>query len=367
MVLPGLVNAHTHLELSHLAGAVTPASSFVQWVRAMLRVRAAATRSAADVSSAISRAIAAMEATGTAGIGDIGNTDLSILPLTASSLSGVHFREALGFAAAQSDRIAAETRLGAVLAQSRLVEQGCTRVIASVAPHAPYSTSASLIQSLAHGYAATREVSSIHLGESPEEVEFLATGRGPLRGLLTDLGAWDESWLPPGLSPVAYLRQLDVLHERLLIVHGTQLTPTELDTLALQGATLVVCPRSNAWVGAGVPPVVAAMASGVRLAVGTDSLASVDDLNMFAELAALRGIAPGVPASRLLEAATLGGARALGCDGLGVLAPGASSRAVVRVPPAGVEDVEEWLVAEAVDTGDLRWLDETVSNWQASS
>ena len=205
-------------------------------------------------------------------------------------------------------------------------------------------------------------MSSIHLAESPEEVEFLATGTGPFRSLLADLGAWDDTWVPPGLAPVPYLQQLGALHARLLVVHGTQLGAGELRTLADAGATLVLCPRSNRWVGAGVPPVAAAFAAGVRVAVGTDSLASVEDLNLFAELAFLREIAPDVPASRLLEAATRGGARALGCTTLGVLAPGATSRAIVRMPPAGVADVEQWLVADAADTGDLRWLDELVAH-----
>jgi aminodeoxyfutalosine deaminase len=179
--------------------------------------------------------------------------------------------------------------------------------------------------------------------------------------LLTDLGAWDDTWVPPGLAPVSYLQRLGALHERLLVVHGTQLTRPELDMLAGVGATLVLCARSNRWVGAGVPPVAAAFAAGTRVAVGTDSLASVEDLNMFAELAFLRDIAPEVPAGRLLEAATHGGARALGCRALGALAPGATSRAIIRMPPAGVQDVEEWLVADAADTADLRWLDELVA------
>ncbi len=183
-VLPGLVNAHTHLELSHLAGAVAPADSFVSWVRAMLGVRFGSPASVAAVTDAVVRAIGQMEATGTAGVGDIGNTDVAVLPLAASSLSGVHFREALGFKRADAARIGGETRLGAVLAQTRLTEQGSTRLVASVAPHAPYSTSAPLIQSLAAGYEAhAAAVSSIHLGESPEEVEFLATGTGPFRVL----------------------------------------------------------------------------------------------------------------------------------------------------------------------------------------
>ncbi|AMY11192.1 Atrazine chlorohydrolase [Luteitalea pratensis] len=362
VVLPGLVNAHTHLELSHLAGAVAPADSFVSWVRAMLGVRFGSSASVADVTAAVVRAIGQMEATGTAGVGDIGNTDVAVLPLAASSLSGVHFREALGLKRADAARIGGETRLGAALAQTRLTEQRSTRLVASVAPHAPYSTSAPLIQSLAAGYEATGAVSSIHLAESPEELEFLASGTGPFRALLTDLGAWDDTWVPPGLAPVPYLQQLGALHARLLVVHGTQLGAGELRTLADVGATVVLCPRSNRWVGAGVPPVAAAFAAGVRVAVGTDSLASVEDLNLFAELAFLRRIAPDVPAAALLAAATRGGAQALRREGLGVLAPGATSHAIVRVPPTGIADVEQWLVADAADTGDLRWLDELVAH-----
>lgn len=357
-ILPGLVNAHTHLELSHLAGQVPPAPDFVTWVRRLLAVRFAGPPDALAVHAAIETAIAAMEATGTAAVGDIGNTDASLLPLGASTLGGVHFREVLGFRAGEADRLAGDVREATRRAHHELCATGNTRLAPSVAPHAPYSTSARLISALASGYAPAGRGASIHLAESPEELEFLATGTGPFRGLLTDLGAWDDAWTPPGLRPVAYLQDIGALHPDLIVVHGTQLTRPELDVLAGAGATLVLCPRSNRWVGAGTPPVRDAAASGIRIAIGTDSLASVDDLNLFGELAALRSIAPDVPASTLLRAATWGGARALGCRPMGYLGPGASSRAVVRVPPRGVTDVEEWLVADAADTSDLRWLDD---------
>jgi cytosine/adenosine deaminase-related metal-dependent hydrolase len=362
VVLPGLVNAHTHLELSHMAGAVPPAPGFVSWVRAMLASRFGTPATPTAVHDAVVGAIAAMESGGTAGVGDIGNTDAALRPLAASSLSGIHFREALGFRAADAERIGRETMLAAQRSHQELCAAGHTRLVPSVAPHAPYSTSPALIRSLARGYAAALPVASVHLAESPEEVEFLARGSGPFRDLLADLGAWDDAWRPPGLSPVAYLQQLGALHEGLLVVHGTQFTPAELETVVAAGATLVLCARSNRWVGAGVPPVAEAFRSGVRLAIGTDSLASVEDLNLFAELAALRAIATDVPASALLRAATHGGAQALRLGALGYLGPGATSRAVVRVPPAGVTDVEEWLVAGAADTADLRWLDVMVSH-----
>ena len=84
-------------------------------------------------------------------------------------------------------------------------------------------------------------------------------------------------------------------------MHGTQLPDAELARLAAAGATLVTCPRSNRWTGAGIPPIERFYASGVRVAIGTDSLASVEDLNLFGELAYVRQLAPHIPASPALD------------------------------------------------------------------
>src|SRR5690606_18623139 len=156
--------------------------------------------------------------------------------------------------------------------------------------------------------------SSLHVAESPEELQLLADGTGPWRAILERLGVWDAAWTPPGTSTVGYLAGLGVLHPRLLIVHGTQCSRDDLDMLARAGCTLVLCARSHAWVGVGTPPVAEALDAGVRVAVGTDSLASVSDLDMFQELAALRRLAPAVPSLTLLQSATLRGAEALGFD-----------------------------------------------------
>ena len=139
-------------------------------------------------------------------------------------------------------------------------------------------------------------------------------------------------------------------------MHGVQLDEAALARLRASGATLVTCPRSNQWVGAGVPPVARFYASGVRVAVGTDSLASVDDLNLFAELAELRRLAPAVPARALLESATRSGAEALGFGGeLGVLAPGARAALVAVDVRRGEADVEEYLV-NGIPPSAVRWV-----------
>jgi cytosine/adenosine deaminase-related metal-dependent hydrolase len=158
------------------------------------------------------------------------------------------------------------------------------------------------------------------------------------------------------VSPVQFLDEIGFLDDRVLAVHGVQMTSDDLARLAARGTTLVTCPRSNRYTGAGIPPLEAFYASGVRVAVGTDSLASAPDLNVFAELAAMRALAPSVPAATLLDSATRQGARALGFDaGFGSIEPGKRSRLIaVAVPPA-LTDVEEYLVS-GITPDRIRWI-----------
>ena len=336
-ILPALVNAHTHLELSGLRGAVPPAPSMPRWVDRLLERRAEA---GPPDPEAIREAVAEARASGTGLLGDIGNTMAAGPILARTGLPARLFREVLSFpdagAAAAVDAAAAE--LGAVEAA------GVLRV--GLAAHAPYSVGPGALAALD---AAARErfpgPRSIHLAESPEELEFLRSGGGPWRELLERLGRWDPAWIPPRCGPVEYLERRGWLREGLVVVHGVQLTDPELRRLAARGASLVTCPRSNAWTGVGHPPVERFLRAGVRLAVGTDSLASVPDLNLFSELALMRRLAPSAPAHRLLACATLNGAEALGFDDeLGAIAPGRRADLIgVRIP-SGVDDVDEYLL-----------------------
>jgi cytosine/adenosine deaminase-related metal-dependent hydrolase len=134
------------------------------------------------------------------------------------------------------------------------------------------------------------------------------------------------------------------------------MTRGDLSRLAASGATLVTCPRSNGHTGAGAPPIEAFYASGVRVAVGTDSLASTPDLNLFFELATMRALAPAVPASALLDSATRQGARALGLDReLGSLEAGRRGPVLAVEVPASVDDVEEYLVS-GITADQVTWI-----------
>jgi cytosine/adenosine deaminase-related metal-dependent hydrolase len=297
----------------------------------------------------IADAIREARAAGTCLLGDVANSFATYEPLMDSELSAVLFRELLGFSAPDPDALVA-----AVSGQiADLTPIAWLRP--SIAPHAPYSVSPALLQAIARWNAG--KPLSIHLGESAQEVEFLRDGTGEWRALLEALGVWSASWTVPACGPVEYLDRLGMVDENLLAVHGVQLTDAELSRLASARATLVACPRSNRWTGAGVPPLERFYASGVRVAIGTDSLASVDDLNLFAELAEVRRLAPGVPAARILESATLAGAQALGfASELGSIEPGKRAQLLAVRLPADVRDVEEYLLG-GLEPADVRWLD----------
>ena len=336
-LLPGLINAHVHLELSWLRGRVPPAARFTDWVKQLVATRRGVER--ADdptILEPLRAAIGELQASGTVAVGDISNSLASPDPMHAAGLDGVVFHELLGF----------RERDGALIDRTR-AERAAAPGRVSLAPHAPYSTSPELFRAIRAAVDASAcRITSVHLGESPEETELLATGTGPWRGMLELIGVWREDWAIPGRGPVEYLDGLGVLDRQTLVVHGVQFDDAALARLAAIGATLVTCPRSNQWVGVGVPPIERFYRSGVAVAVGTDSLASVEDLNLFSELKAMRWIAPGVPAAKLLESATLIGARALGLDAeLGSLTPGKRAEILAIELPGPVDDIEEYLVA----------------------
>jgi cytosine/adenosine deaminase-related metal-dependent hydrolase len=353
VVMPGLVNAHTHLELSYLRGRVSPGSAFVAWIRAVMAARREhPDPRAPEILESVERGIAESIGAGTAIVGDISNTLDTFDALARSALAAVVFYELIGFLAPDpAALVAGATQRIAALSPTE-------RVRASLAAHAPYSVAPLLFRSIRH--ALDREPfapSSVHLAESAEEIEFIRSAGGPWRALLEDLGVWDPAWTAPGVSPVQYLDESGFLRGRVIAAHGVHMTPADLERLVARGTTLVTCPRSNGYTGAGTPPIEAFYTSGVRVAVGTDSLASTPDLNVFAELAAMHRIAPAVPAAMLLDSATRQGARALAFEGeYGTIEPGKRARLLaVDVPPA-TDDVEEYLVS-GVHPEQVRWIE----------
>lgn len=354
-LLPALVNAHTHLELTYLRGAIASTDSFLSWIRSLMAAR----RKHADphehaIVDAARAGIREAWATGTGLIADVSNTLITIPLLEESKLPAARvFYELLGFNAADPDG-----RVRAARSEIDRVRPFSGRVHVSLAAHAPYSVSPRLLAAIRKDLdARPADISTVHVAESRDEMEFMTRGEGGWRDFLKELGVWTDAWRPPATSPVKYLADVAFLDSRVLAVHGVQCSAEDLARLKTLGATLVACPRSNRYVGVGDPPLEAFYSAGVSLTFGTDSLASVEDLNLFAELAAARRIGPRIPADRLLQSATLQGARALGFDRqFGSIEPGKRAALIAVDVPADVDDVEEYLVS-GIEPDAISWLD----------
>jgi cytosine/adenosine deaminase-related metal-dependent hydrolase len=326
-VLPGLVNAHTHLDLSGMRGLAPPTPDFTDWLKQVIAYRRL--RAPEQVQDNIRTGLAECLRFGTTLLGDISGDGGSWGALAEAPLRAVVFREFLGLA---KDRASgAWERLDRWLA-SRTATPTCRP---GASPHAPYSVRSSLFFA-----AATRGVPvAVHLAETAEELELLQLRRGPFVPFLRDLGVYD----PDGLAEDAdhVLRLLNGLSPT-LIVHGNFLSPA---AAIPANARIVYCPRTHAAFGHPPHPFREFLARGMRVAVGTDSLASNPDLDVLAEIRFLRRLYPDVPGAVLLRMATLSGAEALGwADEAGSLAPGKSADLVVVPLPARDDDPHRLLL-----------------------
>jgi aminodeoxyfutalosine deaminase len=350
-VLPGLVNAHTHLELSWMRGRIRETDDFNEWIRTIIELKLEAAQHGESVARAIDDAIREARGFGTALVGDITNTLATSRPLQAHGVAGVVFHELLGFRSEDARSVMDEA---AGRLQNEPASEGLRHTLA---PHAPYSVSPALFGLIRAAlqrdpFART----TVHLGESAGEIEFLEYGTGPCRKGLEKMGKWDPTWVPPRSNPVEYLDRMGFLDDRVLVVHGVHFGAAELQRLAAKGATLVTCPRGNVRTGAGTPPIEDFFDSGVRVAVGTDSLASVPDLNLFSELAEMRRLAPALPARAFLESATINGARALGFEAdFGTIDAGKRDSLVAVQLDGYVHSIEEYLVS-GVDAAQIGWI-----------
>jgi cytosine/adenosine deaminase-related metal-dependent hydrolase len=348
VLIPGLVNAHCHLELSALAEVVPGGGGFIAWAQRFLKKVGETSRD--DRRTAAVAAAAAAVRFGTAAIGDVGNTLDAAPAIGAAGMGGVLFHELLGSREAKTgDALADAARERAEVAATWPADLGYVR-----APHAPYSVGPELMQRIFAAAAAEKHATSIHIAEDEDEVSLLRDGSGAWPSMLKAMGI-DAARRAPGKSPVDYLASLGAFDGPAppLLVHMVCAGAEDRRIAREAGATVVLCPRSNLHIGGRLADVPALLDDGVALALGTDSLASTPDLSLWGEIATLAERFPSVPAARWLEAATRGGARALGLSTHGSLGPGQRPGLLdVRV-----EDVAapiESLVRDPNPT--LRWM-----------
>jgi cytosine/adenosine deaminase-related metal-dependent hydrolase len=319
VVMPGLVNAHTHLELSALRAQVPGGAGFVPWVEHLIGLRAEA-RPEED-ESAIEQAVRELEAYGTVAVGEVTNSLAAVPALARRGFVGCVFHEVFGV-----EREPLERRLAALpgMLVERVGAWPTEELAYAASPHTLYTTHADVVRRLVRDAGDRGVRVSVHLAEHAAERRFLEGGDGPIV-------AWYEQRLklrrdllePVGKSPVALAEELGALAPHVLVVHLTDARPDELDLVARRGSPVVFCPRSNLHIETRLPPLLAARAAGLSPALGTDSLASNASLDVLGEARALADRFTSVPASELLRMATWEGARALGRRDVGRVARGA--------------------------------------------
>lgn len=338
-IAPGLVNAHTHIELSWAETTVEPAGDWVAWVRALIEARLEVDEVSAR--KAATRALSRIVRRGTVAVGDVANAAWAAPLIARAGLHGVAFLEMYGLNEDEAPEIAARaTAICADLSNDPELIAARGRLAVTPSPHAPQTTSAQLLRSLGDRAVAADTPWTIHLAESAAESAWLRDGSGPLKKFYGERGFADPDWIAPGLSPVAYLRHLGVLGPRTVAVHCVQVNAEDRRALRESGAVVVTCPRSNELLGVGAAPVPDMLNDGITVAIGTDSLASSPDLDLLGEMAALRALHPEVPPTTILQMATWNGAVALGIeDRLGSLDVGKLAASIV-VPVDGRDPVE---------------------------
>ena len=312
VLAPGLVNTHTHLELTGLGGTVET-DDFVEWITQLRRRKAE--RTAEDFFAAACQGVRDCWAAGVTTVADTGDSGAVIRALHALGGAGICYQEVFGPDPTQSASSIAwlRDRLDALQALAG------PRLRLGVSPHAPYSVSAQLYREVAALAAERGMPLAVHLAESVEETRLVVQGDG----LFADLWAGRGIAPPdPSPSPVAHLDRCGVLGPETLAIHLVQVNGADIAILASRGVAVAHCPLSNRNHRHGEAPTAALLGAGLRVGVGTDSVVSVGRLDLLAEARAARILAA-LDAESALGLCTVGAAAAIGLAGeVGCLAPG---------------------------------------------
>jgi aminodeoxyfutalosine deaminase len=321
-ILPGLVNAHTHLEFSELPRPFGQrGDAFAKWIPQVVAHRRARleTRQAENVELGLAES----RAHGVALLGEIATAD-SWPQTAADGLSGRVFQEFLGWDRQKIPELRHKARNFLADAQPGVWQRG-------LSPHAPYTVHRDLLAALCDIASEHNAPLAMHIAESPAEMEFLATGLGPLRAMLEAAGVWHSDFWEQPLTTRHFLEQL-ARAKRSLVIHGNQFAKEDWDFLSerRERMSVVYCPRTRDFFFPEQKyPLEQMLACGIAMAVGTDSRASNPDLSLWRELqyiAEHHNIAP----EQILRLGTEHGARALGyAHSHGRLEPGYSGELCV--------------------------------------
>lgn len=324
VLIPGLVNAHTHLELTGFEGQ-NEEVEFPLWIRKIIELKAA--RSEDDFLAAARIGLKSSFASGVTTVADTGSSAGPLRALDELGGRGIAYLEVFGPhpEAAPANIAAFEARL------NDLEGFQSPRVRIGVSPHAPYSVSGPLYRAAVQLARRQNRPIAVHVAESRAESDLLQLASGAFADM------WRSRGIPlpslPGRSPVSWLESHDVLGPDTLCIHVIHAGPGDVASLSRHRCGIAHCPRSNRRHGHGDAPLRALRSAGLRLGVGTDSSASVSPPDLLAEARAAGELA-GLSAVEALRLATLGAAEAIGLDReVGSLEAGKwADLALIRIP-----------------------------------
>lgn len=303
VLMPSLVNAHLHLELSALHHQLSFEGGFSGWVQQLLEKRAALSNQA--LSEAAKIQAAALKKNGTLWVGDIASLNIMDSLIESLPLNGIYFREILG-----------------VHLPDQLETKKKGKSL-SFAGHAPHTTSPEVLLRLKELTSKAGLPFSIHLAESDAESVFIREQSGPWASFLTQRGIDYSDWNISGQTPVAHVKNIGILDELTIAVHLLNISKTDLDLLAHTKTAVCLCPRSNLNLHGNLPDLKEMLNKGIQPALGTDSLASCDSLDIFDEMAFVCEQYMDINPEQILAMGTINGAKALGVQNItGTLEPG---------------------------------------------
>lgn len=349
-LIPGLVNTHTHLELTGLDGQIIE-QDFPSWIRRVIALKAE--RSSADFLAAAKQGIRDGWSQGVTTVADTGDSGAALHALHELGGSGIAYQEVFG---PHPDQAPAQLA-GLTSRLEALTPLAGNRIRLGVSPHAPYSVSGALYAGVAQLARERGYPIAVHIAESVAESDLLGSASGGFAD------AWRGRGIPlptlPGRTPLAWLDQHGVLGPTTLCIHVVQGSTKDLVLLAKRGAAIAHCPRSNARHGHGAAPLRSMLDHGIRVGIGTDSVASVAPCDLLAEGRAASALA-GLQPEEVLRLCTLEGARSLSLDNeIGSLTPGKSGDLVAFRLPAPVDG------ARLADTVVTRRSDDVLATFLA--
>jgi aminodeoxyfutalosine deaminase len=314
-ILPGFVNCHSHLELTAMRGALDDVEhDFRSWLLKINELRAGMTDE--DIGAAALTGALEGAAAGVTCFGDIGrNGRAGVNALKQVGLRGIVFQET---SFSPDNRTADDDfrTLGQKYEELRMEETDLVKI--GLSPHSPYTVGSRLFELIAQYAIINRIPLTIHAAESAEEYNLLTKGEG----FFTEFyERFDLEWHSPHCTSIEYLERLGVLSVRPLLAHCVTVSDTDISRIAANRASIAHCPKSNAKFGHGYAPLEKFLDEGISVGLGSDSVASNNMCDLleesrFAALAARNRVDRKrfVTAKEVLEAATLGAARALGLD-----------------------------------------------------